>query len=312
MTTQCSRLAGRIIRGPCAHARSPRRADRPIPGRRPREGARAPEFASPEHDRQACGWLGCSKRMKSTCRRLSWRFLCRVCLLERNVRPMQILPLFLCSPAVHLRTPGSFMLKPSTYRSLTAFRRPLARAGPAVLGRSRSPSRRRSPGLIMFSEETSGSRSLSSWREFETSTEDDVEAVIRSTTRRNFGESTERRPLSMARSRRSSATRSRGIHEFHDHPLLPFKRPPAALEGVLHENGGEQRLMPSRPGPDAGGPVLHGRSESDADVAAIRRQALCSEARLRTLPFVPGEMASQRPAGDARGGGAAASAHRPG
>ncbi len=74
--------------------------------------AKAPRRRSsprPSTTGRRCGWLGCSKPMKSICRRRSWRCLCRLCLLERSMRVDQLIPLFLCSPAVHFRTTGELI-----------------------------------------------------------------------------------------------------------------------------------------------------------------------------------------------------------
>ena len=103
------REAGGSLRGPRAHARSPGRTDRPVSGRRPGEGAEAPQFASPEHDRQALRLARLLKAYEEHLPPAELALLCRLCLLERSVQVDQIVPLFLCSPAVHFRTAGELM-----------------------------------------------------------------------------------------------------------------------------------------------------------------------------------------------------------
>jgi hypothetical protein len=70
------------------------------PGRAPE----APKLVSPEQDRQA---LRLARLLNAYAEHLppaELALLCRLCLLQRSARVEQILPLFLCSPAVHVRS----------------------------------------------------------------------------------------------------------------------------------------------------------------------------------------------------------------
>ena len=96
--------AGRIVRGACADARSPGRADRPVPRWRPVPRPEAPRLASPGQDRQALRLARLLDAYQSHLPPAELAMLGRLCLLRRSTPPAQIVRLFLCTPAVQLRT----------------------------------------------------------------------------------------------------------------------------------------------------------------------------------------------------------------
>ena len=75
----------------------------------PAKAPQAPQFASPEHDRQALRLARLLKAYEEHLPPPELALLCRLCLLERSVQVDQIVPLFLCSPAVHFRTAGELV-----------------------------------------------------------------------------------------------------------------------------------------------------------------------------------------------------------
>ena len=75
----------------------------------PAKAPERPQFASPEHDRQALRLARLLKAYEEHLPPEELALLSRLCLLERSVQIDQIIPLFLCSPAVHVRTAGELV-----------------------------------------------------------------------------------------------------------------------------------------------------------------------------------------------------------
>ena len=94
---------------PCPDARSPGGLIGQFLGGDPARAPAAPQFASPEHDRQALRLARLLKAYEEHLPPEELALLCRLCLLERSVQVDQIVPLFLCSPAVHFRTAGELI-----------------------------------------------------------------------------------------------------------------------------------------------------------------------------------------------------------
>ena len=70
----------------------------------PERAPEAPQLTSPEQDRQALRLARLLSAYQEHLPPAELALLCRLCLLQRNFKLEQLLPLFLCSPAVGLRT----------------------------------------------------------------------------------------------------------------------------------------------------------------------------------------------------------------
>ena len=119
------------------------------------------------------------------------------------------------------------------------------------------------------------------------------------TSKTNFDLSTEQRPLSWQDQQRLRDAISR-YQELHNHPLYPYKKPPARWSWRFAKRAGA-RLARRRCYPDlTPADVLRAIRRETRDLAAVRHQALGSATGARALPALPAEVAGERPAGDAR------------
>ena len=209
----------------------------------PEKAPEAPKFASPEHDRQALRLARLLHAYREHLPPSELALLCRVCLLERNVKADEVVPLFLCSPAVHLRTARELKAQVDQMPIPDGLPPPLAlELGPAVL-ESITVALQEAPIAgpdHVFEESVRQSVAIIMERS-RTSIEDDVEAVIRLYNDASFGQSIERRPLSLADQDELRDAIAR-FHEFCDHPLLPFKGPSAAMKSYLTKTWGAPPL----------------------------------------------------------------------
>ena len=107
-----ARRAGGIVRGACADARPPGRADRPVPRRATRRGRpRRRSWRRPGRTARRCGSPGCWMPIRRTSRRPSWRCSAASVLLRRSTPPEQV------APAVPLHARRSSSGRPATSRS---------------------------------------------------------------------------------------------------------------------------------------------------------------------------------------------------
>ncbi len=165
--------------------------------------------------------------------------LCRLCLLERSIRLEQIIPLFLCAPAVHLRTA----------RDLEAI---LQRSAVPVsltpgFGRELAESIRETVEAAYHEMPIAGPEDVfvhsihevvkCQFDRHEHMTEDDVEEIVRLYRAQAAAHPTDQRPLSLYDQQRLRET-IRAYNQYREHPLFYYKGPPEALEFVVAQQGG--------------------------------------------------------------------------
>jgi hypothetical protein len=204
----------------------------------PEKAPQAPKFASPEHDRQALRLARLLKAYEEHLPPEELALLCRLCLLERSVQADQIVPLFLCSPAVHFRTAGELMSQIS-----------LATEGSAIshdLLLEVCDSVRDAVTVAIVEAPIAGPDHL--FREnikqaveslelhFVANSEAMVEEVIQLYDKTNFEVSTEQRPLKWQDQQQLREAIAR-YEDLHRHPLFPYKKPPAWLELAFLKEG---------------------------------------------------------------------------
>ena len=240
----------------------------------PAKAPEAPKFASPEHDRQALRLARLLNAYQEHLPPAELALLCRVCLLERSVKVDQMLPLFLCSPAVHLRTARELQSSDRAHADprwssaadlLASWRHRFARPS-----RSRFR-RRRSPGRITCFEETVRQAVASILEKSGTTLEDDVEAVIRL----YVNASSASRPssaLCRGKIRTTSARQSPGITSSAAIRCYRTRSHPPRSKRRFSRKAGRS-VSPPLSADLTPGDVMHGASESEADIAAVRREA---------------------------------------
>ncbi len=228
----------------------------------PEKAPQAPQFASPEHDRQALRLARLLKAYEEHLPPQELALLCRLCLLERSVQVDQIVPLFLCSPPVHFRTAGELASQIGLIPVQGAFSRELLL--------ELSDSTREAVTEAIVNSPVAGPDQLfrdnivqavaSLEEHFEKSAEALVEEVIQLYDKTNFDVSTEQRPLKWQDQQRLRDAITR-YQDLYNHPLFPYKKPPAKLELAFLKEGwgmGSPSLLPDL----TTGDVLH----------AVRRQ----------------------------------------
>jgi hypothetical protein len=224
----------------------------------PSKAPEAPKFASPEHDRQALRLARLLNAYKEHLPSPELALLSRVCLLEKNVTFDQVLPLFLCSPAVHLRTARELQLQIERTPVPGGLPPPFARELASSIREAITVAIQDAPiaGPDHVFQETVRQTVASILEKSEATREDDVDAVIRLYASASFGQSTAQRPLSWQDQDELRETIAR-YNKFRSHPLLPYKEPPAVLEwAFLKEGWGKATL--SLPEDLTPGDVMHG------------------------------------------------------
>jgi hypothetical protein len=219
----------------------------------------APQFASPEHDPQALKLARLLKAYEEHLPPAELALLCRLCLLERSVQVDQIVPLFLCSPAVHFRTAGELASQIALIAVADTFSRDLLL--------ELSDSVRDAVTEALVESPIAGPDHLfrdnikqvieSLEEEFLTNVEEMVEEVIQLYDKTNFDVSTRLRPLKWHDQQQLREAIAR-YQDLHNHPLYPYKKPPAALEAAFAKEGwGKGPLSPSLLPDLTIGDVLH-------------------------------------------------------
>jgi hypothetical protein len=207
----------------------------------PTRAPEAPALASPLQDRQALRLARLLDAYQTHLPPAELALLCRLCLLERSIRLEQILPLFLCTPAVNVRTareldallqriaiPESFPsdfefeLGKSIYEVVIAAHQEMPIAGPEnVFVRAVHQA---IEDLLARLDQT---------------IEDDVEEIIRLYSNHDMELTTAQHPLSP-----NDQMRLRHYvflyNEFRSHPLYSYAEPPAILKSALKKEGWEQ------------------------------------------------------------------------
>jgi hypothetical protein len=204
----------------------------------PRRAPEAPQISSPQQDRQALRLARLLDAYQAHLPPVELALLGRLCLLQRSIRLEQVLQLFLCTPAVHLRTA----------RDLECFVQQLAIPDgfPPEFAGELAEAVRETVAEMMQEMPLAGPEDSfvhSIFRAIEEllqrqelTIEDDVEEVIRLYGKHGVGPATDSRPLGLVDRMRLRARIAR-YNELRNHPLHSYKEPPAALESAFLEAG---------------------------------------------------------------------------
>jgi hypothetical protein len=178
------------------------------------------------------------------------------------MRVDQLVPLFLCSPAVHFRTVGELLSQIANIPITDAL------SDDAVLSLSDSVRDALLAALVtapiagpdhLFRENIQ--QAIESLAEqFEANGESLIDEFIELYGQTNFEVSTDQRPLKWQDQQQLRETIAR-YKDLHNHPLFPYKKPPAAIEAAFLKEGWIKRASP------------HSADLTAADVlVAIRRE----------------------------------------
>jgi hypothetical protein len=206
----------------------------------PSRAPEAPRLTSPRHDRQALRLARLLDAYQSHLPPAELAMLGRLCLLRRSTPPEQVIRLFLCTPAVQLRTA----------RDLETFLQqiPMPDRFPGEFGPALAESIRDAVAEAHQQAPIAGPedafveavcRAVDGLMErHEQTIEDDVEEIIRL-----YDEEpthpTEARPLSL-RDQQRLRVEIFCYNAYRSHPLYSYKEPPAALEqAFLHQGWGK-------------------------------------------------------------------------
>ena len=203
----------------------------------PAKAPEAPQFASPEHDRQALRLARLLKAYEEHLPPEELALLSRLCLLERSVQIDQIIPLFLCSPAVHVRTAGELVSELRFLAAASVFPpQTLLELSDSVLGVVTAAVVEHpiaGPDQLFRDNIKQAIAELN--EQFAAKGEALVEEVIELYDKTNFEISTELRPLSWHEQQQLLHTIGR-YQELQSHPFFPYKEP-APWSGVLIQLG---------------------------------------------------------------------------
>ena len=204
----------------------------------PKKAPEAPQLSSPEHDRQALRLARLLNAYQEHLPPAELAVLCRICLLEKSVVVDQVLPLFLCSPAVHPRTARELQAQIERMPIPDGLPQPIARELASSIREAITVALQEAPiaGPDHVFQESVRQAVASILEKIGKTLEDDVESIIRLYVNASFGQPTAQRPLSWQDQDdlREAITR---YHKFRSHPLLPYKEPPAALEMAFLKEG---------------------------------------------------------------------------
>jgi hypothetical protein len=204
----------------------------------PRRAPEAPEFTSPKQDRQALRLARLFQAYETHLPPTELALLCRLCLLERSVKLEQILELFLCSPPVSNHTArelaGRIPILPELKDLGDDYGSELAESIGVVVQEAiqerpvAGPEQVFEQGLYLAIE-----RQL---QHQETNSNDEVEEIIRLYRHESLDLPTFERPLSWQDQEQLRGLITR-YEKLGQHPLLPYKEPPEALELAFLKEG---------------------------------------------------------------------------
>ena len=244
----------------------------------PQKAPQAPQFASPEHDRQALRLARLLKAYEEHLPPEELALLCRLCLLERSVQADQIVPLFLCTPAVQLRTAAELMSSVSLISARSLFASELLVELSDLIRDAVTEAIVDSPiaGPDHLFQDSVVQAIANLEEHFEKWSESVVLEVIDLYSKTNFDVSTEQRPLKWHDQQLLREAIARYL-ELHNHPLYPYRKPPAALEAAFAKQGwGTGPLSPTLLPDLTPGDVLHAihRERATLQRFAIKHLAL--------------------------------------
>ena len=259
----------------------------------PARAPEAPELTSPAQDRQALRLARLLDAYQTHLPPAELALLCRLCLLQRSIRLEQILPLFLCSPAVHQRTARRLetlierIPLPETFP--TAFARELAESvGETITVAHQETAIAGPEDAFVQSVFQAVARHI---ERHELTIEDDVEEIVRLYGNHDVSHPTQHRPLSSLDQKRLRELINR-YNAYRNHPLHSYNEPPAVLKSALAKAGWAKTLE---------GDV--DLNPADVDLAVRREtclaapchQASGARARARAVPALPREIAPSGP-----------------
>ena len=204
----------------------------------PRRAPEAPQLVSPQQDRQALRLARLLDAYQAHLPPAELALLSRLCLLQRSIAFEQILRLFLCTPAVHLRTA----------RDLEALIRgiPVPLSFPEDFQSWLAESIREAVAEAIQQAPVAGPedvfvhgvyRAVADYLErYEMTIEDDVEELIRLYGNEEAGYPTEERPLSWKDQHRLRDSIF-WYNEYRNHPLYSYKGPADILESAFIKEG---------------------------------------------------------------------------
>jgi len=197
----------------------------------PQRAPEAPQLTSPQQDRQALRLARLLNAYETHLPPAELALLGQLSLLRRSVKLDQIIPLFLCSPAVHIRTAreleSQIECMPFPKNLPEEFRSELAESVRETVTEALQQAQIAGPEDLFRQSAWLAVEDL--LNEYETRIEDDLEELIRLYGKTSADVSTAERPLSREDQQwlRQSIER---YHKLRSHPLLPYQAPPAELK----------------------------------------------------------------------------------
>ncbi len=244
----------------------------------PEKAPQAPEYSSPEHDRQALRLARLLKAYEEHLPPQELALVCRLCLLERSVQADQIVPLFLCSPAVHLRTAAELLSRIALIPTVSQFAQEVLIEVQDLVRETVSEAIVDSPiaGPDRLFQDNIFQAIESLGEHFEKRDESVVLEVIDLYSKTNFDVATDQRPLQWRDQQLLRESIARYL-ELQNHPQNPYRKPPAALEAAFAKQGwGHGPLLPALVADLMPGDVLNGirRERATLQRFAIKHLAL--------------------------------------
>ncbi len=208
----------------------------------PSRAPEAPQLASPGQDRQALRLARLLDAYQAHLPPAELALLGRLCLLRRSIPPEQALRLFLCTPAVHLRTARDLEALVRRIPIPDGFPRGFASALAGSIHETIIVAHEQAP--IAGPEDAfveAVYRAVESLLERHPFTiEDDVEEIVRLYSREPT-HPTDQRPLSWP-DQKDLRERIFWYNEFRNHPFYSYKGPTDALEKAFLNAGWEKAL----------------------------------------------------------------------
>jgi hypothetical protein len=201
----------------------------------------APALARPDSDRQALRLARLLRTYEEHLPPAELALLCRLCLLRRGVRLEQVRQLFLCSPAVHVRTArelGERIKNLGEGGRLPAVARELGEAVRQAIEEALCRSPLAGPDEV-FQQEVRTAVQVCGEAE-QLNVDGDFTDLARLYVDTTLDVPTEQRPLSAA-DRRQLRMMCARYNELRSHPLMPYKQPAPAVAEAFADLGWSKR-----------------------------------------------------------------------
>lgn len=204
----------------------------------PKRAPEAPEFTTPKQDRQALRLARLFQAYEAHLPETELALLCRLCLLERSVRAEQVMELFLCSPPVLLRTARDIVNRIAIFPAIddpsNEYKSELAESIGDVV--RQAVQERPVAGPEHLFEQSVYLGIEDQVKDRKANTGDDIEELIRLYRHDSLDLPTAERPLSWQDQEQLRGLIAR-YEKLGQHPLLPYKEPPEALELAFLKEG---------------------------------------------------------------------------